>query len=137
MSKKKKNSQKKNSLNLTQHWYYMNQEIVTVSDIAIVFDCKKNNIELWPDAGVLELGISEKEYLDIEECDLDMDDEYSNKFLAEHEIKSLFYVSFKAELNDLCMAKLSIILKKLGGILCADSEDFSPVITADTINKPI
>lgn len=111
-----------------QGWYYMNQLEMSVEDLAKGFDSTEFDVEVWPEAGVIEVGVEEKLSIDIEQCELDMGDEYSNEFIANNGINSVFYISYKSSEKDKCMPILQDILHKLDGMLCADSEDFSPII---------
>lgn len=109
-------------------WYYMNKTSMTVEDLARGFDADLYDIEVWVEAGVLEVGVAEKLSIDIEQCELDLGDEYSNEFIADNGINSVFYISFKSSEEEKCMPILKEMLTRLDGMLCADSDDFSPII---------
>lgn len=110
------------------HWYYMDHEEITVEEIRQVLDPMEYNIEIWREAGVLEIGVSEKASVDMEECDLDMGDAYSNDFLTQNEVRSLFYVTINSGEEDSCVAAMKKIASVRGGMFCGDTEDFTPVI---------
>lgn len=120
--------EKKSSSTAPQGWYYMSQQEITVSELAKALDESRYDIEVWVDAEVLEIGVEEKVSVDVEDCELDLGDEYSNDFLAQNEVKSLFYVSFPATAGDVCKPVLKEIVVALGGMFCKDTEDFTPVI---------
>lgn len=108
-------------------WYYMSDKELTVSDLAEIYDSKSLDIEVWKEAGVLEIGVEEKISIDVEACDLDLGDDFSNAFLEKHKIKSLFYVTFKQEEAELCLPYVKMLPKLLDGLLCGDTEDFTPI----------
>lgn len=111
-------------------WYYMGNRSnpITVVDIKGVLDGEKIETEIWPEAGVLEVVLGEKESMDIEECELDLRDDYSNEYLKEAGTTSLFYISFKTEIDDKCQEIMKKIVQSLGGRICGDTPDFTPVI---------
>lgn len=124
-----KDKKKKAPVPVVLSWYYMCPEEVTVAEIQKVLDISDDySVEIWPEAGVLEVEINEKASMDIEECELDMGDEFSNNFVVEVAAKSIFYVSYKKEISEICEPMLRQVLAKLGGRICADSEDFTPEI---------
>lgn len=106
----------------------MSKTSMTVEDLARGFDADLYDIEVWVEAGVLEVGVEEKLSIDIEQCELDLGDEYSNEFIADNGINSVFYISFKSSEEEKCMLILKEMLTRLDGMLCADSDDFSPII---------
>ena len=118
------------ALRLPSGWYLMVQEEVTVTELQSVMTKNLLETEIWKDAGILEVILKEKCSLDLETCPLDLEDDYSNEFLAEHKIHSLFYASFPDEAYEEARTALRHILKVYGGIVCGDTEDFMPHIEA-------
>lgn len=86
------------------------------------------SLEIWEAAGVLEITLSDGKTIDFETAPLDLHDEYSNQFLAKHQTKSLFYVTLKPDSFSLTRPVMESIVKKLQGIFCGDTDDFTPVI---------
>lgn len=82
---------------MPKNWYYMVPESIKVSDIKASFEEGKYDIEIWDEAGVLEIGYAEKASMDIEMVEVDLRDEYSNEFMANRGVKSLFFVTIKPE----------------------------------------
>lgn len=113
---------------IPEGWYFMCPKKVVVSDLAAALDKSDYDIEVWNEAGVLVVQLDEKHPVDIEECELDMRDEYSNQYIKSNGINSLFYVSFKPESYDSAVLVVKKIMSKLGGMLCGDTDDFSPII---------
>lgn len=112
--------------NLPTGWIIMSRTEITVADIKALVD--EGDIEIWPEAGVLEITIGEKSSIDIEAFDADPRDEYSCDFVAKHGVKELFYVSFKPEDIDIAERILKKIADGIDGFICGDTEDFTPVI---------
>jgi len=113
---------------LPKNWYYMSPEEITVSEIKDVLDPTEYDIEIWKEAGVLEIGVGDKASVDVEECEVDLGDDYSNDFLAENKVKSLFYVTIGTEQALRCQEVMKKIVAGRGGMFCADTDDFTPVI---------
>lgn len=54
-------------------------------------------LEIWEDAGVLEIGMSDGASVDIETAQIHPKDELTASFAAEHQVKTVFLVTFKPE----------------------------------------
>lgn len=69
--------------------------------VRAIHDCLKEmdavQTEIWEEAGVLEVILPEGHSMDIETGRPDLKDEYSKRFLEEHQVKSLFYVTVVPE----------------------------------------
>ena len=110
------------------HWYYMATSDITVEDLKAAVASDDYDIEIWKEAGVLEVGIEEKASMDFEACELDLRDEYSNQFLKEHEVKVLFFVTLPPIAFEKCEKVMRKIITANGGFFCADTDDFTPVV---------
>ena len=110
-------------------WFYMNKQQVGVRDIRDVFEKRQDlDIELWEEAGVLELSLRETEdsMLEFERTKPDLGDAYSNDFLRKNHVQSLFFVTMDG--NPVLHDMMEQITEALGGFFCKDTEDFTPVI---------
>lgn len=114
---------------MPRYWFYMSGDLTGVREI---HDCLKEldevQTEIWEAAGVLEVILADGHSMDMETGKPDLRDEYSRRFLEEHQIKSLFYVTIVPESFKDAERVMLHITKKLGGFFCADTEDFSPFI---------
>lgn len=110
------------------HWYYMATSDITVEDLKAAIDEDGYDIEIWNEAGVLEVGMEEKASMDFEACELDLRDEYSNQFLKEHGVKVLFFVTLPSVAFEKCEKVMRKIISANGGFFCADTDDFTPVV---------
>lgn len=108
-------------------WLYMTEREITVRDIAASFE-QPEMVEIWEAAGVAEVILSEKASMDMEMTETDLGDEESNRFLQEHDVKTLFLVIIppvEYESAKACMLK---IMERNGGFFCGDTDDFTPVV---------
>ena len=110
------------------HWYYMATSEITVEDLKSAVSSDDYDIEIWKEAGVLEVGIEEKASMDFEACEPDLRDEYSNQFLKDHEVKALFFVTLPPIAFEKCEKVMRKIISANEGFFCADTDDFTPVI---------
>lgn len=121
-------SNKKNTPQVPKEWLYLCPSEISVSDVARALEGEEISVQVWNEAGVAEIEIPEAKSIDFEATKLDLKDEFSNAFLAEHHTKSLFYVTIDPENYSRVEQILRLILTKLGGIFCGDTEDFTPMI---------
>ena len=84
-------------------------------------------LEIWEDAGVLEIGMSEGASVDIETAQIHPKDEVTASFAAEHQVKTVFLVTFKPETYEEAKLVMRRIMDKTGGFFCGDTEDFTPM----------
>ena len=110
------------------HWYYMATSDITVENLKAAVASDDYDIEIWKEAGVLEVGIEEKASMDFEACELDLRDEYSNQFLKEREVKALFFVTLPSVSFEKCENVMRKIISANGEFFCADTDDFTPVV---------
>lgn len=114
---------------IPKEWFYMQQKAVTVRDIEQALkEDDTVNVEIWEEIGVLEVEIPEQKSMDFEQTKPDLRDEYSNAWLAEHEVKSLFFVTLDAENFGKAQEIMQKITGKIGGFFCGDTEDFKPLV---------
>lgn len=131
-------TKKQNQSQYSGEWLYFAPEHVTVRSIAKALDGtdaqdggeekRAYEVEIWEDAGVLEIIIGEGESVDIEQTQIHPKDEITAAFAREHDCKMVFLVTFKPE-NDACAKSvMKQILAAEGGLFCGDNEDFSPIL---------
>ena len=111
------------------NWFYMNEQEITVRTIKESLETETEfSLEIWEDAGVLEIEIPEKKSMDLEQTKTDLRDEYSNDYLKQHNIKSLFFVSMDVTDYENVKKIMQKITQSLGGFFCGDTENFEPVV---------
>lgn len=109
---------------MTGDWLFFTGKEVTVRQIADVLgDCE---MEIWDDAGVLEIPLGDKASMDFEAVSLHPKDEVTRAFAAEHGTEQVFLVTFPPEDYGRADALMKQILSGLPGLFCGDTEDLQP-----------
>lgn len=108
-------------------WLYLAPEGVTVRQIAGAVH-KKDGIELWEEAGVLEIELGEGSSLDMEHTAIHPKDTFTRNFVEENGCAEVYLVTFPPENYDGTKAVMQQILAGCGGVFCGDTEDFTPII---------
>lgn len=112
-----------------KNWFYLSPEAVGAADIAAALEPMEGiQIELWKEAGVIEVEVPEKRSMDIEEIPADLRDEYSNEFLKAFQTRALFAVTIDTDNYDFMEKIMRYTVEKLGGMFCGDTDNFEPVI---------
>ena len=106
-------------------WLYFCPKEVTIRSLYEIFS-EQEDVEIWEEAGVLEIPIGEKSSFDVESAQIHPKDEITLQFAAEHGIKSVFMVTFVPEDYEKAEQIMKQILVKFGGLFCGDTEDFMP-----------
>lgn len=125
----KKNNSSVKSDSITGDWFFMSSKEVNVR---MIYDAIKEpttiSMEIWEDLNILEIELSEKESIDFEPLKPYFKDEVGDAFLKEHQVQTLFMVTFPPEHYEKVAELMRLILSKCEGFFCADSEDFTPII---------
>ncbi len=116
--------EKKSSI--TGDWFYMNTKETPIRKLYEVIKNNSNNIELWEDAGVMEICLTPKSSLDFEEMKPYFRDSAGAEFLSQHQIQSMYMVTFPGEEFNHIIPIFDCILSNCGGFFCADTSDFYP-----------
>lgn len=112
-------------------WLYMTPQEIGVWQIYEAFGEQDGyELEIWEDAGVLEIGMADGASVDIETAQIHPKDEITASFAAEHQAKSVFLVTFKPETYEEAKNVMRRIIGKTGGFFCGDTEDFTPLFEA-------
>lgn len=111
-------------------WYFMHTGDCSVQDIKAAFAVPGGpDVEVWNELGVVELTLPDKSYVDFQAVPCDLEDEASNAFLAEHRVRTLYWVTVEPVCNESGLAFLQEAANRLGGRFCADTKNFEPVVT--------
>ena len=122
-----KKPEKKIQKQITGEWLYFCPLEVTVKTVCEIFN-DTDNVELWEEAGVLEISLGEKGSFDVETTQIHPKDEVTLQFAEELDAKSVFLVTFAPEDYESAVEIMKQILDKFGGIFCGDTEDFMPQV---------
>lgn len=109
-------------------WLYFAPEAVGVRQIADALDgtCE---LEIWQEAGVLEIMYGGEASMDMEEGKIHPRDQVTAAFAEEHDCDRVYLVTFPAEEYEKVLPVMRHILQECGGIFCGDTEDFKPILT--------
>lgn len=130
MAKKQMRQTKQNKTqcaNVPGEWLYVAPEGVDARRIADAITMQE--IELWEEAGVIEIAVNEKQSVDIEHVRIHPKDELTRAFVESRGCKEVFLVTFPLEIYEQTQSLMRQILAECGGLFCGDTEDFSPVIS--------
>lgn len=112
---------------MTGDWLYFCPEEITVRGLYEIF-AGQEGVEIWEEAGVLEIPMDEKSSFDVEWAEIHPKDEITGQFAKEQNAKTVFLVTFMPEDYEKAEVIMQRILEKLGGVFCGDTEDFMPQI---------
>ena len=120
--------EKKKKADVPGEWLYFAPETVGVRQIADVLDgtCE---LEIWQEAGVLEIMYGGESSMDMEEGTIHPKDQVTAAFAEEHDCDRVYLVTFSAEEYEKVLPVMRHILQECGGIFCGDTEDFKPILT--------
>lgn len=127
-NKNKTKKQDKKPEIVYDEWLYMNEGDVTVVEINEILKSNKLDIDLWDQLGVISVKLCDNTYLDIEEIESDLGDEEDNKFVENHNIKSIFTAKMVNESFEYAKEIMMLITKNMGGFFCKDNESFTPIV---------
>ena len=119
--------EKKKKADVPGEWLYFAPEAVDVRQIADVLDgtCE---LEIWQEAGVLEIMYGGESSMDMEEGTIHPKDQVTTVFAEEHGCNRVYLVTFSAEEYEKALPVMRHILQECGGIFCGDTEDFMPLL---------
>ncbi len=106
-------------------WLYFCPKKITVRDLQEALNADKN-VEIWEDAGILEVMLGEKSSLDVETAQIHPKDEITQKFAEEQGAECVFLITFMPEDYEKAETIMKQILSSFGGVFCGDTEDFMP-----------
>lgn len=108
-------------------WLYVTTADIDVRRIADALPTELD-IQLWEEAGVLEINVGEKQSIDMEQVKIHPTDELTRSFVETHGCSEVFLVSFAPEIYEQARGIMQRILTECGGLFCGDTEDFAPII---------
>ena len=120
--------EKKKKADVPGAWLYFAPEAGDVRQIADGLDgtCE---LEIWQEAGVLEIMYGGESSMDMEEGTIHPKDQVTAAFAEEHDCDRVYLVTFSAEEYEKVLPVMRHILQECGGIFCGDTEDFKPILT--------
>lgn len=110
-------------------WYLLHPGACGVQDIKAAFTRADGpDVEVWPELGVVELTWADGSYWDFQALPCDLEDEASNAFLAQEGTKTLYWLTVEPVCDEAGLARLREAAAALGGVLCGDTRDFTPIL---------
>lgn len=106
---------------LPKYWYYLSEKELTVEDLHAALASETYDLQIWKEAGVLEVGVAEKASVDIEAWELDPEDEFDPGLPGGAVPKSIFGMTIVPE-EPACKEAMQKIIKALGGMIISDDE---------------
>lgn len=128
MTKKPQKDNRRSGASIPGEWLYFSPKEVTVRQIAALLPNDLYELEIWEEAGVLEVEIGDACSVDIEHTQIHPRDEITHAFARENHCKEVFLVTFVPEHYEKAKEVMLQILKGNGGLFCGDTEDFSPIL---------
>lgn len=122
MSKKPSINKKSRVLELL----YMAREEVSVKDLERVSDNQLKEIHVWPEVGIMELTLPSGPVVDVETLTEFMNQEEDLKFMQDRQLKSVYAITVEEEALKELMGYVKNWIQEYGGLLCSDSDDFTP-----------
>lgn len=123
---KVKNGEK--SVQVPDEWLYFLPGEATVRTLADALEKEGYELEIWEEAGVLEVTVGEGASMDIEEAQIPPKDTLTKRFAEEHGCSTVFVVTFCAEHFENAKGVMNCLMHAQKGLFCGDTEDFTPVI---------
>lgn len=114
-------------------FYYMTPEQTDVKELTmLIHSVDEEKVDVWQELNLLEVVLDSDSLIfqDGRECFVDPLD---LQFIEEHNIKSIYVVSYEEGDSVKARQVIKEILEAKGGFICSDTEDFEPMFTAETI----
>lgn len=109
-------------------WLYMCEKELSMQELKQSFGADSSyDIEVWEEAGVLEIGWGENCSFDMEKTEIHPKDEITAAYANERGVKSVFLVTFQPDTYEEAKKIMKIICDACGGFFCGDTENFLPV----------
>lgn len=127
---KKQKTQKTGNAVVPGEWLYLTKEGVTVRQIEQAIDTSYE-MEIWEEAGVLEVAFAETSSMDFEHAKIHPKDELTRAYVEKEGCTEVFLVTFAPEEYERAKGIMKQIIKACGGLFCGDTEDFMPVVRGE------
>ena len=120
---------RENKKTIPGDWLYMTSEDVNIRQLKNTLEEASYEVEIWEDAGVLEILLKEKSSMDVELASIHPKDTITQQFANAHQVKTVFLVTFQPDDYEDAERVKKTVTGKLGGFFCGDTEDFTPVVS--------
>lgn len=135
MKKKKPQKAVKAKIKEILEFYYMIPGETNVKNLSgLIESIPEEQVEIWTELNLMEIVMTSDSLIfqDAWSC---FEDPLDLAFFKEHEIGTIYHMSF--EKDDLALVKtvMKELISKAGGFVASDSDDFLPIYTGDNIEK--
>lgn len=130
-TKEQNSGAKKEKALVPGEWLYFSPNDITVSGIGAFLPEEAYELEIWEEAGVLEVAMGDAGAIDFEKATINPKDEITREFADIHQCKEVFLVTFQAKNFTDAKQVMKRILNGNGGLFCGDTEDFLPMLQAE------
>lgn len=113
---------------LSGEWLYFAGADMTVRKLEEALEGQAYELEIWEDAGVLEIGMEDGITVDFEQAQIHPKDEVTAAFAKENQCETVFLVTFSPEHYEKGEPVMKLILERNGGLFCADNAELQPVL---------
>ena len=120
---------RENKKTIPGDWLYMTSEDVNIRQLKNTLEEASYEVEIWEDAGVLEILLKEKSSMDVELASIHPKDTITQQFANAPQVKTVFLVTFQPDDYEDAEGVMKTVTGKLGGFFCGDTEDFTPVVS--------
>jgi hypothetical protein len=125
-----KKKSEKSLADVTGNWLYFTGETVDIRQICQALEAEYE-VEIWEEAGVLEITLGEKSSFDLETAQIQPKDEITQSFAAANGCGKVFLVTFPPEDYEAAKKIMKKLLAACKGVFCGDTEDFMPVLRGE------
>ena len=119
---------------IVEYYYFTDKDINCRDLLAAVGEAYDPKSDIWPDLNLMEVvtGYDSLIFQDAVECFEDPED---LKWLEDHQIKAKYVMSY--DTGDITVVRevMKNIMGSLGGIICADTDEFEPSYTLETLDQ--
>ncbi len=116
-----------------REYYYMIPADTSVKELASQLTCvNEDQIELWLELDLMEIVLT-KDSLLFQNAREVFEDPEDLAFISSHDIQTIYEISYDAEDEAAVRNVFTELLDRAGGMLCSDTEDFSPIYGKNNI----
>lgn len=126
--KKQKNQVEKRPQAVFGEWLYFAGADMTVRKMEEALVGQAYEVEIWEDAGVMEVSMEDGITIDFEQTQIHPKDEVTAAFARENQCGTVFLVTFSPEHYERAERVMKLILAQNGGLFCADNAELQPVL---------
>lgn len=116
-------------------FYYMTPENTNVKELsACLTAVPEDMVEVWTELDLMEV-VMENDSLIFQNARECFVDPLDLEFIREHQFKTIYQISYDEKDTFAVRRVMEQILGAKGGMVCADTDDFEPAYTLETIDK--